>query len=131
MKEVSLDIHFKMLQLLGQNPFRTDGTTVVLSNFTMDVGIPCSGLRLLLAVIAIVFFFILIAHLGLWKNVLLAVSILPLSLIVNGLRITMIGLVGNSFGSAAGASFHDYSGYISLVICFGILYKMTKSLGWK
>ncbi len=62
--------------------------------------------------------------------ILVAVAV-PLCMILNTLRITLIGLVGNQYGSDAGHQFHDYSGYISLVICFVVLMKITKMLGWK
>ena len=128
---VSTDGAFQLLRLAGQHPFRADVSNIFLSNFSFDVGVPCSGLKLLLAVASIVVFFMLVAHLKLRANLVLAVAALPLAILVNSVRICMIGLVGNYFGSDAGHAFHDYSGYISLIICFGLLYKLTKTLGWR
>jgi len=43
----------------------------------------------------------------------------------------LIGMVGDTWGDAAGHAFHDYSGYIALVVCFVILFKIARALGWK
>jgi|SRR5579862_9881619 len=120
-----------ILKVVGLHPFREDATTIHLDNFTLDVGVACSGMKLVLAVSAISVFFMIVAKLRWWGNAVLIASILPLSLLVNSIRIVMIAWVGNTWGSAAGKQFHDYSGYISLVICFLALMKLTRVLGWK
>ncbi len=128
---ISTDVSYQLLSLAGQTPYRSDPSTILLNNFTLDVGVPCSGIKLLMAVAAIAFFFVLIAHLKWWANLLLVASILPIAVLVNALRISLIGMVGNAYGHDAGHAFHDYSGYIGLAVCFAILYGLTRSLGWK
>ena len=130
-QRMSTDLSYQLLKLTAQDPYRADPSTIMLGNFTLDVGVPCSGIKLLLAVAAIATFFVLIARLRWWANVILVASILPIALLVNALRISMIGIVGNYWGDTAGHQFHDYSGYIGLAVCFGILYGLTKGLGWK
>ncbi|MBS1718884.1 MAG: archaeosortase/exosortase family protein [Armatimonadetes bacterium] len=66
-----------------------------------------------------------------WPVLILTWLILPLCLFINSLRIVLIGLVGNQFGNAAGHKFHDYSGYITLVVCFYLLFLVAKGLKWK
>ena len=96
LQQLSTDGAFAFLQLARLSPMREDATTIYLSNFNLDVGIPCSGLKLLLAVASIVVFFMMIAKLKWWGNTLLAIAVLPLMLIVNALRIGLIGVVGNA-----------------------------------
>lgn len=131
LQQLSTDGAFAFLQLARLEPMRGDATTIYLNNFNLDVGIPCSGLKLLLAVASIVVFFMLIAKLKWWGNTILALSVVPITLAVNALRIGLIGIVGNEYGHDAGMQFHDYSGYIALVVCFLLLMKLTKVLGWK
>jgi len=130
-QKLSTDFSYQLLKLTAQRPYREDSSTILLERFTLDVGIPCSGIKLLLAVAAIAVFFVLIARLKWWANLILLASVLPIALLVNSLRITLIGIVGNIYGETAGHQFHDSSGYIGLVVCFGILYGLTKGLGWK
>lgn len=128
---ISSEVAFGMLQLLGLEPLRDGTTTIHLEQFVLDVGIPCSGLKLVLAVTAFTCFFVMIGRLKWWGNLTMFVSILPLCLFINGLRIALIGVVGNMYGEEAGHQFHDYSGYITLLICFFLLFKLARMLGWK
>jgi exosortase len=128
---LSTKVAYVMLKLLGLTPWKVDSTTIMLPNFSLDVGVPCSGLKLLLAIGAFTIFFMLIAHLRWWANVAMMAFVLPLCLFINSLRIALIGVVGNMYGSDAGHQFHDYSGYITLLLCFFILFKVARLLGWK
>jgi exosortase len=111
--------------------YEGEPTIIYMSNFTLNVEVPCSGLKLLLALTAFTAFFILIARLRWWANVIMAAIVLPLALFVNGIRIGLIGVVGETVNEDAGMSFHDYSGYITLVLCFFVLFKFARWLGWK
>lgn len=128
---VSTKVAFFMLQIAGFEPLRDASTVIHLSNFTLDVGVPCSGLKLVLALTAFTFFFVLIANLKWWGNVIMVAFILPLAMFINGLRIMLIGVVGDMYGADAGHKFHDYSGYITLIVCFFIIFKLARLLGWK
>jgi exosortase/archaeosortase family protein len=66
-----------------------------------------------------------------WLLLMMLLMIVPLCLLMNGLRIAMIGMVGEQWGAPAGAAFHDWSGYIMLLICFWIIFKAARLLGWK
>ncbi|MFQ3587769.1 MAG: exosortase/archaeosortase family protein [Fimbriimonadaceae bacterium] len=131
LQRLSTVVSYQILEVVRLNPFQADATTIHLDNFTLDVGVPCSGLKLLLALTAFNVFFILIARLRWWANLLMLMIILPLGIGINGLRIALIGIVGNAYGPEAGHQFHDYSGYITLVVCFFILFKIARGLGWK
>ncbi|MCC6686470.1 MAG: exosortase/archaeosortase family protein [Fimbriimonadaceae bacterium] len=128
---ISTDISYSMLQLVGFDPYKQDNTTIYLKNFTLDVGVPCSGLKLAIAVSAFTSFFMMIAKLKWWGNLIMVAAVLPLCLFINGLRITLIGVVGNIWGDKAGHDFHDYSGYITLIVCFFLLFKLARLLGWE
>lgn len=128
---LSTEFAFRLLQLVGTHPRRLDPTLIALPRFTFDVGIACSGLKVLLAVASSSVFFVLVAGLKPWRNAILIASVLPLALGVNALRIAAIGLIGNAFGPATGMRFHDASGYVSLGVCFGLQYLLTRALGWR
>lgn len=131
LQNISSDIAYVLLGLIQLNPFREQLNIISLDNFTLNIAEACSGVRLTLAVVAISVFFTLIAKLRWWGNLTLLALAVPISVGLNGVRITLIGIVGNVWGEDAGIAFHDYSGYISLVICFIILYFLTRKLGWK
>lgn len=132
LQRLSTDIAFQILKLSNFGPLREDtSTTIFLNNFTLDVGVPCSGFKLIVAISAFTVFFVLISGLRWWANLLMFGAIVPLALFINGLRVALIGMVGDYYGHDAGMSFHDYSGYITLVICFFLLFRFARILGWK
>jgi exosortase len=128
---LSTKVAYTLLQVFGANPYLDDAQTIALDNFVLNVAVPCSGLKLMLALGAFTTFFMLVANLRWWGNLVLIAQWVPLALFINGLRIAMIGIVGNSYGEEAGMQFHDYSGYITLVVCFIILFRIARGLGWK
>lgn len=125
---ISTDTAEVMLKAAGLRVLRVDPTVLNLDNFDLNIAEACSGLKTTIAVSASVIFFMLITPMRWWAAAILAVVAIPLSIVVNGMRIALIGLVGNSQGEAAGLQFHDYSGYIALAVCFLVLAKLTKFL---
>ena len=131
LQQISTKVAFQLLILFGFQPLQVDSTSILVNTFMLDVGVPCSGLKLLLALSAFSVFFVLIANLKWWANAFMLAFVLPLALFINGLRIALIGVVGDTMGSDAGHQFHDYSGYITLLLCFVIVFKLARILGWK
>lgn len=131
LQQISTDVSYGLLKAFQFDPLKVDATTIHLPAFTLDVGVPCSGLKLLIAVSAFTTFFIMIGGLKWWGNMIMLIAIMPLCLFINGLRIALIGVVGNQYGAEAGHQFHDYSGYITLLICFFLLFKLMRLLGWE
>jgi exosortase len=131
LQEISTKASYTILQALGYNLFKSDSTTIMLDRFEMNIAAPCSGMKLILSLVALLVFFVLIARLPWWSNLILLVFVIPFAIIVNGVRIALIGVVGNTYGHDAGHAFHDYSGYLSLIVCFLVLRSVTRALGWK
>jgi exosortase len=93
------------------------------------VGVPCSGLRTLISLLTFTVFFVYLVKSPWWKKAVLLVVSFPLSLFINALRIAMIGYAGFwTQSNEAMHKFHDYSGYLGLVICFLLLFGLAKLL---
>ncbi|HEY3782689.1 MAG TPA: exosortase/archaeosortase family protein [Fimbriimonadaceae bacterium] len=127
---LSTKMAFHMLQAFFMHPKMEDTTTILLGSYHLEVAVACSGFKLLLALVAFGAFFMLIAKLKWWANAIFAASIIPIALVMNGLRIAMVGVVGHTWGFDAGAKFHDYSGYIVIILCFLLMNKWAKILGY-
>jgi len=128
---LSTTVAEKFLSLFGFNPMRLSGTDIQLNSYALTVAVPCSGLKLMVAVACFTAHFVLIARKELSFNILMIVLVVPLCLFINGLRIALIAVVGELQGSDAALKFHDYSGYLTLLICFFILFKFARLFGWK
>jgi exosortase len=114
-----------LLRLLGFDAY-SQGAMIILPNVEVMVGAPCSGFRLLISLLAFVVLFVYLKEGPLWGRASLLAFTVPLSLIVNSIRITLIALVGDYMGSDAMHKFHDYSGYLILVLAFVVLTLMAR-----
>ena len=131
LQALSTDMAVRILDLSGLHPYRLDSTTIYLDHFQLNVAAACSGAKLTLALFTFAVFFILLNR-GRWYSaVALLIILLPFSLMINGLRIALVGVVGNAFGTPAGMMFHDYGGYVVLIFCFVLLAQITRLLGFK
>lgn len=122
---VSTNVAELMLKTIGYQITKIDQTVLHMDRFDLNIAGACSGLKTTIAVSAAVILFMLVTPLRWWAHAVLAAVAIPLSIFINGFRITMIGIVGNTWGHDAGMKFHDYSGFIALVLCFLILAKLT------
>jgi len=95
-----------------------EGTTILMPSIAVTVGLPCSGFRMLISMFAFSTFFALMKEGPWWGRVGTVVAALPLALAANSVRVTLIALVGEFYGEDVMHSFHDWSGYIMLVVAF-------------
>lgn len=120
-----------MLKTIGYETHRVGNVIYIPGGFDLDVGVPCSGFKMLVSMATFAFFFAYYIRVELWRQVLLVILALPLALMINGLRIALIGIVGTKFGEEAGYAFHDWSGYMVLVVAFAVLFQLGRWLGWQ
>lgn len=102
------------------------GTEITTDNYQMAVEGACSGFRTLLSLLTFAGAFAYLVKAELWKKWLLFAASAPLSLIVNSLRITFIGIVGELISKQAAATFHDYSGFLVLILAFLFLFNFAR-----
>ena len=109
------------LQLIGVMAYR-EGNVIDLGPIQLQVVEACSGLRYLFPLTALT---LLVAYLyreSLWKRVLLVLSSIPISILLNGFRIGTIGLLVETYGKSAADGFsHFFEGWIFFVASLGLL----------
>lgn len=87
------------------------------AGFSMDVAHPCSGLRYLLAMVALTTAYAYFTQRTTLKRGILCVASIPLAMTGNIVRIVMIAVVGSWFGPKLALGFyHDYSGYVVFAV---------------
>ena len=118
----------KILHLLTFSTTLT-GNVIQMDSYSLFVDVPCSGFKLLLALLTFSAAFAYLVDGAPAKRWALFAFSLPLSLLVNGVRIALIGVVGECVGVNAAHVFHDWSGLITLVLGFTALFGLAKGLG--
>ncbi len=109
------------LQLVGVTAFR-EGNVIDLGPVQLQVVEACSGIRYLLPLTSLA---LLCAHLfkdRMWKRIILVLSSIPISILVNGFRIGMIGVLVEWYGQGASEGFaHLFEGWVLFMASLGLL----------
>jgi exosortase len=117
-----------ILRLLGFGNMQS-GPDIQMDNYAFEVDVPCSGFKTLLALFTFNAFLAAMLDGPIWKRLLLFLLCVPLALLINSVRIALIGIVGECISDQAAHVFHDYSGLIVLALGFVLLFGIAKVLG--
>ena len=105
-------------------PVGRDGVILALGPYRMLVADACSGLNSLVFLMALGLLYMhFTGHRPRWHWLLLAILLIPLAIMANGVRVLMLALITYYLGDAAGQSFlHDAAGLVLYVSgFFGLL----------
>lgn len=114
---------------LGVAFIRLFGITVHLEGNVIDLGIyqlqvveACSGLRYLFPLAALGYIAAVIFKGAFWKKVILLLSTLPITVLMNSFRIGVIGILVEHGGIAMAEGFiHDFEGWVVFMACAALL----------
>ena len=82
----------------------------------------CDGLRYLFPLITLSFVMAYFYRAPLWKRAVLFASSIPISIVMNGLRVGSIGVLVDRFGiGMAEGFFHEFQGWLMFMFSAGIL----------
>ncbi|MCC6730432.1 MAG: exosortase [Chthonomonadales bacterium] len=124
---VSAKLAASLLNLMTFHATRI-GTEIRMDNYTLNVEVPCSGFKTLIGLLSFAGAFAYLTEAAPWKRWVLFLMAAPLSILVNGVRIALIGLAGELYGAPAAQTFHDWSGFIVLIIGFMVLFSTARLL---
>ena len=100
-------------------PLVRSGMTIHIPAGSLRIADPCSGLRSLIALVALGALFAYLTRGKVWKRLVLFASAVPLAVLANVIRISVLCVVANIWGiDAALGFFHDFSGLLLFMIAF-------------
>ena len=96
-------------------------------SFALEVADPCSGIRSLLAMIALTAAYGYFITGSLWKKIILFFSAIPLAIAGNIVRVMSIALVARFAGQEKAIHYyHDYSGYVIFSVAVILMMSLEK-----
>ncbi len=109
-------------QLIGI-PVVREGVNLSTPEYTFEVAIACSGLKSLTTLTALATLYAYLVEGRLWRKALLVMSSLPIALVANAARVTLIVIVARSLGPKAATGFlHGLSGMVVFTVGLLVLY---------
>jgi len=112
---------------------RALGIPLVLQGNVLDLGVrqlqvvsACSGLRYILALLALGIIFCYFYQRRLWKGVVLLIALVPAAIFANATRVAAMGL----FPALQEGFLHSFSGWLIFVFCFAAMALLNWSLNY-
>jgi exosortase D (VPLPA-CTERM-specific) len=99
-----------------------EGNVIDLGNYQLEVAEACSGLRYLLPLMTLAFIVAYVFRGPMWKRIAIFLSSIPITVLMNSLRIGFIGVTVEHWGSGmAEGALHDFEGWIVFMFSTGTL----------
>ncbi len=106
-----------------------DGNIIDLGVYKLQVAEACSGLRYLFPILSFSYLFALLYRGPIWHKVVLLISAAPLTVLMNSVRIGVIGVLVNHHGIEMAEGFlHFFEGWVIFLTCIAILFAMAVAL---
>lgn len=122
LQTISSQIGVAFIKLFGVSVF-LDGNIIDLGVYQLQVAEACSGLRYLFPLMSFSFLFAVLYRGPRWHKVVLFLSALPITVLMNSVRIGIIGLLVNRYGTEQAEGFlHFFEGWIIFAACVVLLY---------
>jgi exosortase len=104
-------------------PVFLEGNIIDLGIYKLQVAEACSGLRYLFPILSFSYLFAILYRGPFWHKALLFLMAAPLTVLMNSVRIGIIGLLVNSYGIAHAEGFlHFFEGWVIFGTCIAILF---------
>lgn len=118
---LSSQLGVAMLRVLDISVF-LEGNVIDLGTYRLQVVEACSGLRYLYPLLSIGFLVGYLFRAPRWQQVLLFLSTIPITVLMNSLRIAMVGVLVERWGIGMADGFlHYFEGWIIFLACLALL----------
>lgn len=119
---ISTDLSAMVLRLLGI-PVYVEGNVIDMGVSKLQVVEACSGLRYLFPLMCFSFLCGYLYRGPAWHRWLIFLSSIPVTIVMNSIRIAVTGILYDNYGIGAGDSFlHFFEGWVIFVGCLAILF---------
>jgi len=118
---ISSEMGVALIRLFGISVF-LEGNVIDLGSFKLQVVEACSGLRYLFPLMVLGFLAAYFFKGAWWKRAVIVLSTIPLTILINSLRIGLIGVTVEHWGSEmAEGLLHDFEGWFMFMLCMVLL----------
>ncbi len=125
---VSSELGVWFVRLAGV-PVFLEGNIIDLGVVKLQVAEACSGLRYLFPILSFSYLFAILYRGPIWHKLMLLLMAAPLTVLMNSVRIGIVGVLVNANGIQGAEGFtHFFQGWIIFVACIAILFAVALTL---
>ncbi len=100
-----------------------EGNVIDLGGYRLQVAEACDGLRYMFPLLTMSFIVAYLFNTAMWKRMLLFLSAIPLTILMNSLRVGMIGVMVDRWGVRMAEGFlHDFQGWAIFMVSAALLF---------
>lgn len=118
----------EVLKAIGR-PVLAEGNVILIGAQHVEVAEACRGLSMLLAFAALITAMIILVHRPIWERVVLVLSIIPIALVCNIIRISVTA-VAYAWYDRPVHEVHDYAGFAMMALALGFVSIELKLMSW-
>ena len=119
---LSSEIGVVVIRMFGIS-VHLEGNVIDLGTYKLQVVEACNGLRYLFPLMTLGVIVAYFYHAEMWKRIVIFVSTIPITILMNSFRIGVIGVMVEYWGQSMAEGFlHDFEGWAIFMACFGILF---------
>lgn len=108
-------------------PVYLEGNIIDLGVIRLHVAEACSGLRYLFPILSFSYIFAVLYRGPRWHKAVLLLSAVPITMLMNSVRIAVAGVLANHYGIASLEGFsHFFEGWVIFVICVAMLFGLAR-----
>ncbi|MFT3731284.1 MAG: VPLPA-CTERM-specific exosortase XrtD [Hyphomicrobium sp.] len=116
-------------------PAYLEGNIIDLGTYQLQVVEACSGLRYLYPLLSLSFLAAYFLAAPMWQRLVIFLSAIPITIVMNGIRIALVGVLVNSWGPQdADGLLHFLEGFVVFLLCVAALvaeiFILAKLTGW-
>ena len=127
---VSSKLGVMFIRMTGISVF-LEGNVIDLGTYKLQVVEACSGLRYLFPLITMAAVMAYLFQTRVWKKLLLVISAVPLTIIMNSLRIGSVGLMVDRWGPRMAEGFlHEFQGWMVFMTSLFALFGEVALIAW-
>ena len=121
MQLISSSIGVGFMRLFGVSVY-LEGNVIDLGGYQLQVAEACDGLRYLFPLMTLGFIMAYFFKAALWKRVLLFLSSIPITILMNSLRVGTIGIMVEHWGIGMAEGFlHEFQGWAVFMLSAGVM----------
>ena len=108
-------------------PVFLDGNIIDLGVYKLQVAEACSGLRYIFPIMSFTYIFAVLYQGPVWIKAVLLLAALPLAILMNSIRIGVIGVMVDARGIEAAEGFmHLFEGWVIFLLCIGMMILLAR-----
>ncbi|MEM7505782.1 MAG: VPLPA-CTERM-specific exosortase XrtD [Pseudomonadota bacterium] len=112
-------------------PVFLDGNIIDLGEFKLHVAEACSGLRYLFPILSFTYIFAVLYQGSYWHKAILLLAAVPITIVMNSIRIGVIGVIVDNYGIEHAEGFmHYFEGWVIFLACILMMIGLARVLQW-